>query len=30
VPCGLGYFYGNGGPMSTQNYMGGFLSVVAQ
>jgi len=30
VPCGLGYYYGNGGPMSTQNYMGGFLSVVAQ
>jgi hypothetical protein len=30
VPCGLGYLYGNGGPMSTQNYMGGFLQVVAQ
>jgi hypothetical protein len=30
VPCGLGYLYGNGGPMSTQNYMGGFLDVVAQ
>ena len=28
VPCGLGYLYGNGGPMSTQNYMGGFLEVV--
>jgi hypothetical protein len=27
VPCGLGYLYGNGGPMSTQNYMGGFLEV---
>jgi len=29
VPCGLGYLFGNGGPMSTQNYMGGFLKVVA-
>jgi len=29
VPCGLGYLYGNGGPMSTLNYMGGFLKVVA-
>ncbi len=28
VPCGLGYLYGNGGPMSTQNYMGGVLEVV--
>jgi hypothetical protein len=28
VPCGLGWLYGNGGPMSTQNYMGGFLDVV--
>ncbi len=28
VPCGLGYLFGNGGPMSTQNYMGGFLEVV--
>ena len=28
VPCGLGYLYGNGGPMSTQNYMGGFIEVV--
>ena len=28
VPCGLGFLYGNGGPMSTQNYMGGFLDVV--
>jgi hypothetical protein len=27
VPCGLGYLYGNGGPMSTQDYMGGFLEV---
>jgi hypothetical protein len=29
VPCGLGYLYGNGGPMSTVGYMGGFLKVVA-
>ena len=28
VPCGLGYLYGNGGPMSTQNFMGGELEVV--
>ena len=28
VPCGLGYLFGNGGPMATQNYMGGFLDVV--
>jgi hypothetical protein len=28
VPCGLGYFYGNGGPMSTVGYMGGFLKVI--
>jgi hypothetical protein len=28
VPCGLGYLFGNGGPMSTQNYMGGQLEVV--
>ena len=28
VPCGLGYLYGNGGPMSVQNYMGGYLEVV--
>jgi hypothetical protein len=28
VPCALGYLYGNGGAMSTQNYMGGFLEVV--
>ncbi len=28
VPCGLGYLYGNGGGMSAQNYMGGFLDVV--
>lgn len=29
VPCGLGYLYGNGGPMSTQGYMGGILEVVS-
>jgi hypothetical protein len=28
VPCGLGYLFGNGGPMATQNYMGGQLEVV--
>ncbi|NNN03236.1 MAG: hypothetical protein HKL87_04495 [Acidimicrobiaceae bacterium] len=27
VPCGLGYLYGNGGPMGTQDYMGGILEV---
>jgi hypothetical protein len=30
VPCALGYLYGNGGPMSTQGFMGGFLDVVQQ
>lgn len=29
VPCGLGWLFGNGGPMSTLGYMGGFLDVVA-
>src|SRR5664280_1016315 len=29
VPCGLGFLYGNGGPMSTVGYMGGFLAVVS-
>jgi hypothetical protein len=29
VPCGLGFLYGNGGPMSTLGYMGGFLDVAA-
>jgi hypothetical protein len=29
VPCGLGYLFGNGGPMSTVGYMGGFLEVSA-
>jgi len=30
VPCGLGYLFGNGGPMSTQGFMGGELEVVQQ
>ncbi len=29
VPCGLGFLIGNGGPMSTFGYMGGYLKVVA-
>jgi hypothetical protein len=29
VPCGLGWLFGNGGPMSTVGYMGGFLDVAA-
>lgn len=29
VPCGLSYLYGNGGPMASVGYMGGFLKVVA-
>jgi len=29
VPCGLGYLYGNGGPMQSFGYMDGFLKVVA-
>jgi hypothetical protein len=29
IPCGLGFLYGNGGPMSTLGYMGGFMKVVA-
>lgn len=28
VPCGAGYLFGNGGPMSTIGFMGGFLEVV--
>lgn len=28
VPCGLGFLDGNGGPMQTLGYMGGFLQVV--
>jgi hypothetical protein len=27
VPCAAGYLYGNGGPMQTLGYMGGFLIV---
>lgn len=29
VPCGLATVDGNGGPMQTVGYMGGFLKVVA-
>jgi hypothetical protein len=29
VPCALGFFYGNGGPMQTIGYMDGFMKVVA-
>jgi len=29
VPCGLGWLYGNGGPMGTLGYMGGFMKVTA-
>jgi hypothetical protein len=29
VPCGLGFLYGNGGPMQTLGYMDGFMKVVA-
>jgi hypothetical protein len=28
VPCGAGFIQGNGGPMQTVGYMGGFLNVV--
>jgi hypothetical protein len=28
VPCGAGFIQGNGGPMQTIGYMGGFLKVV--
>jgi hypothetical protein len=28
VPCGLSYLDGNGGPMQTIGYMGGFLKVI--
>lgn len=27
IPCAAGYFDGNGGPMQTLGYMGGFLKV---
>lgn len=29
VPCGLSFLYGNGGPMQTVGFMGGFFKVVA-
>ena len=29
VPCGLSTLFGNGGPMSTIGFMGGFLDVAA-
>jgi hypothetical protein len=29
VPCGLSFLDGNGGPMTTLGYMGGFLKVVS-
>jgi hypothetical protein len=29
VPCGLSFLDGNGGPMATLGYMGGFLEVVS-
>ena len=28
VPCGAGFVQGNGGPMQTVGYMGGFIKVV--
>lgn len=28
IPCGGGRLFGNGGPMQTLGYMGGFLEVV--
>ncbi len=28
VPCGAGFLFGNGGPMQTLGYMGGFIDVV--
>ncbi len=29
IPCGAGHYAGNGGPMQTEGYMGGFLEVRA-
>jgi hypothetical protein len=29
IPCGLGFLYGNAGPMQTVGYMGGFMKVVS-
>jgi hypothetical protein len=28
VPCGAGYYFGNGGPMQTLGYMDGVIEVV--
>lgn len=28
VPCGAGFYFGNGGPMSTLGFMDGFLDVT--
>jgi hypothetical protein len=28
LPCGLGFLYGNGGPMQSVGYMDGFLKVL--
>ncbi len=28
VPCGAGWYFGNGGPMQTFGYMDGFINVV--
>ncbi len=28
VPCGAGWYFGNGGPMQTFGYMHGFVNVV--
>jgi hypothetical protein len=28
VPCGAGWYFGNGGPMQTYGYMDGFIDVV--
>jgi hypothetical protein len=29
IPCGGGHYAGNGGPMQTLGYMGGFLEVMS-
>jgi len=29
VPCGLGFLYGNGGPMQTVGWMDGFMKVAS-
>ena len=28
VPCGAGFIQGNGGPMQSEGYMGGYIKVV--